>query len=337
MSDVVKLAHGFGGMLTQQLLDEIITPALTGKPGHAPTLDAAVLHRLQAPVVVSTDSFTITPRFFPGGDIGKLAMVGTINDVAMMGAHPKFFALGLIIEEGFPLAELKQILHSIGETARSVGAHIVTGDTKVVEKGACDGLFLHTTGFGTQCYGPLGPDQIREGDLILISGTLGDHGAAILNVREGLGFDQTLESDCAPLWSVVQAAAEAAGKNLHALRDPTRGGLAATLNEFAQDTGLQFVIEEERLPIKPQVAAFLDILGLDVLPIANEGKCLLFVAPEAADDVLRAIRKQTHGQDAAMIGRVEAAVKRGRVVLETAIGTRRVVAMPIEAGLPRIC
>jgi len=337
MSELIKLAHGFGGRLTQELLDEVIIPALAGKPGHATTLDAAVLPDLQPPVVVSTDSFTITPRFFPGGDIGKLAMAGTINDVAMMGAKPTFFSLGLIIEEGLPMDELRMIMQSIGKSAREVGGQVVTGDTKVVEKGVCDGIFINTTGFGTQIYAPLGPAQIREGDVIIISGTVGDHGAAILNARENLGFSQTLLSDCAPLWDVVEAAALAAGENLHALRDPTRGGLAATLNEFAQDTGLQLVIEENALPLKTEVASFFDVLGLDPLPIANEGKCLIFVDPAAVDATLEAVRQQTYGQDAAVIGKVEAAPRRGRVVLETGIGTRRVVEMPIEAGLPRIC
>ncbi len=336
MSDTIRLAHGFGGRLTQDLLDEVIIPALSGKADHAVTLDAAVLPELQPPVVMSTDSFTITPRFFPGGDIGKLALAGTINDVAMMGARPAYFSLGLIIEEGLPLDELRRIMGSLGELARATGVQIVTGDTKVVEQGVVDGLFINTTGLGTRQFA-VGPERIAAGDAILISGTVADHGAAILNVREKLGFAQTLESDCAPLWDLVAAAHAAAGEALHALRDPTRGGLAATLNEFARDTGLQFVLQEEALPIRPAVRAFLDVLGLDPLPIANEGKCLLFVAPEAAETALAAVRQAPYGAEAAIIGRVEPAVRRGRVVLETAIGTRRVVEMPIEAGLPRIC
>jgi hydrogenase expression/formation protein HypE len=336
MSDTIRLAHGFGGRLTQELLDEVIIPALSGKQEHAVTLDAAVLFDLQPPVVISTDSFTITPRFFPGGDIGKLALTGTINDVAMMGARPRYFSLGLIIEEGLPLDELRRIMQSIGELARRTGVQIVTGDTKVVERGVVDGLFINTTGLGTRLF-PVGPERIREDDVILISGSIADHGAAILNVREKLGFTQTLVSDCAPLWDLVAAAHEAAGEHLHALRDPTRGGLAATLNEFARDTGLQFVLQEDALPIRPAVRAFLDVLGLDPLPIANEGKCLLFVAPNQAESTLAAIRRCPEGVDAAIIGRVEKAPRRGRVVLETGIGTRRVIEMPIETGLPRIC
>jgi len=337
MSDVIRLAHGFGGRLMQELLDEVIAPALSGKKGHEATLDAAVLPDLEPPVVVSTDSFTVSPLFFPGGDIGKLAVVGTLNDVAMMGARARYIALSLIVEEGFPMEDFKRIATSIGEAARASGARVVTGDTKVVEKGSADGIYINTTGFGTRTIGPVGPDRIEEGDRIIISGTVGDHGAAILNARENLGFAETLESDCAPLWDVVSAAADAAGDGLHALRDPTRGGLAATLNEFAQDTGMEFVIEEDALPMRPGVASFLDVLGLDPLSLANEGKCLIFVEPDAAEETLAAVRRQTYGADAAIIGEVKEARRRGRVVLETAIGTRRVVEMPLEAGLPRIC
>jgi hydrogenase expression/formation protein HypE len=337
MSETIRLAHGFGGRLTQDLLDQVILPAITGDAGHAVTLDAAVLPDLAPPVVVSTDSFTITPRFFPGGDIGKLAVVGTINDVAMMGARPRYLSLSLVIEEGFAIDELRAILASVGRVCRETGVRVVTGDTKVVEKGMLDGLFINTTGFGTRRFGPVGPECLREGDRLLVTGTIGDHGAAILNARESLRFASTLESDCAPLHELVAHAAAVAGEHLHALRDPTRGGLAATLNEFAQDSGLQIVVREADLPIKPAVASFAEVLGLDVLPLANEGKALLFVAPEAADDVLATVRTHPYGRDAALIGRVERATRRGRVVLETAIGTRRVIEMPLEAGLPRIC
>jgi hydrogenase expression/formation protein HypE len=337
MTETIRLAHGLGGRLTQDLLDQVIVPALSGAEGHAVTLDAAVLVDLEPPVVVSTDSFTITPRFFPGGDIGKLAVCGTVNDVAMMGARCRYLALGLILEEGLPIEELRRIIASLGETARRCGVRVVTGDTKVVEKGSADGIFINTTGFGTRVLPPVGPEQIREGDHILISGPIADHGAAILNAREKLGFAQTLESDCAPLWELVEAAAAAAGPCLHALRDPTRGGVAATLNEFARDTGFQFVLEEAAIPVRAEVAAFLEVLGLDPLPIPNEGKCLLLVAPEAASAALRALRSHPLGRQAEAIGRIEKGGRRGRVILETRIGTRRVVEMPLEAGLPRIC
>lgn len=337
MPDTIRLAHGFGGRLTQNLLDDVIVPALSGGSGHEITLDAAVLEDLEPPVIVSTDSFTVIPRFFPGGDIGKLAVCGTINDVSMMGARPRYFSLGLIIEEGFPIEELRRIMTSIGETARQTGVKIVTGDTKVVEKGSAGGIYINTTGFGTRVFGPVGPDQICAGDTVLISGTIADHGAAILNARENLGFSRTLESDCAPLWDMVYAAAKAAGSGLHALRDPTRGGVAATLNEFARDTGLQIIIEEACLPVRPEVSAFLEVLGMDPLPIANEGKCLLFAAPDTAQSTLETLHHHPLGRQAAIIGRVESGGRRGRVILETRIGSRRIVEMPLEDGLPRIC
>jgi len=337
MHDAIRLAHGFGGRLTQDLLDEVILPALSGGKGHEVTLDAAVLSELAPPVVVSTDSFTVFPRFFPGGDIGKLAACGAINDVAMMGARARYLSLGLILEEGFPIEELRRIMLSMGEITRQTGVKIVTGDTKVVEKGAGGGIYINTTGFGTLLYGPLGPDRIRAGDYILISGTIADHGAAILNARENLGFSKTLESDCAPLWDLVAVAADAAGSGLHALRDPTRGGLAATLNEFAQDTGLQLIIEEASIPIRPEVSTFLEVLGLDPLPLANEGKFILFVAADSVEATLGALRGHPVGRQAAVIGRVESGGRRGRVILETRIGSRRTIEMPLEDGLPRIC
>ncbi|MDP8256250.1 MAG: hydrogenase expression/formation protein HypE [Candidatus Alcyoniella australis] len=337
MTDNIRLAHGFGGRLTQELLDELILPALSGREGHAITLDAALIEDIETPLAFSTDSFTISPIFFPGGDIGKLAVCGTLNDVAMIGARPRYLSLSLLIEEGLPLDDLRRVMASIGDTCRGQGVEVVTGDTKVLERGALDKLFINTTGIGPRLTGPLGPAQVREGDAILISGTIGDHGAAILNEREQMGFRGELKSDCAPLWPIVQAAHEAAADKLHALRDPTRGGLAATLNEFATDTGLQYVIQEQNLPIRDDVAAFLEVLGLDPLPLANEGKCLLFVDPSAAGDVLDAVRSAPYGENATQIGHVEPAKRRGRVVLQTAIGTRRVIEMPLEAGLPRIC
>lgn len=337
MKGRIRLAHGFGGKLMNDLLDEVIHPALTGGSGHNVTMDAAVLEDIRPPLVVSTDSFTVSPRFFPGGDIGELAVAGTVNDVAMMGARPRWLTLGLIIEEGLPVDEFRAIMESCGRACRETGVTVVTGDTKVVEKGLVDGIFINTTGIGAQVVSGIGPDHIREGDAIIVSGTLGDHGAAILNARENLGFGGGLVSDCAPLVDMILGTLDAAGENIHALRDPTRGGLAATLNEFAQDTGFELDIEEDRIPVNPEVAAFLDILGMDALTLANEGKTVMFVAPDAADTVVEALRNHPLGANAAVIGRVGGRRERGRVVLETVIGTRRIVEMPIEAGLPRIC
>ena len=337
MHEVIRLAHGFGGKLSQNLLDEVIHPALRGAAGHQVTLDAAVVDDLDGPLVVSTDSFTVAPQFFPGGDIGKLAVAGTVNDIAMMGARPCYLSLGLIIEEGYEIGLLRTIMESIGATCRQTGTRVITGDTKVVEKGAVDGIFINTTGFGTRIYGPFGPELIREGDRVILSGTLGDHGAALMNARENLGFSQTLISDCASLSGMIAKAAETSGDQLHALRDPTRGGLAATMNEFAMDTGFEIVLEEQSIPIRNEVKAFLDILGLDVMILANEGKAILFVSPETVEKTLSALRSDPYGENAAVIGRVEAKRSRGRVMLETGIGTRRILEMPIEEGLPRIC
>jgi hydrogenase expression/formation protein HypE len=336
MSDTIRLAHGFGGKLSQDLLDTVIIPALSETPGHAPTLDAAVIEDLTSPVVVSTDSFTVSPLFFPGGDIGKLAVCGTVNDIVMMGALPQYLSLALIIEEGLPLAELCTIMGSVGATCRAAGVTVVTGDTKVVERGVIDGIFINTTGFGSRLYGPYGPSLICLGDDILITGTIGDHGAAILNAREKLGFG-SLASDCALLNELLAAASNVAGPSLHALRDPTRGGIAATLNEFAIDTGYELLIRENDIPIRPEVLSFLDVLGLDALTLANEGKALLFVSQDKTYDVLSALKAHPLGRASSIIGRVECARERGRVVMETTIGTRRIIEMPLEAGLPRIC
>lgn len=336
MSDRVTLAHGFGGRRTQELLDNVILPALRGEGGHEVTLDAAVLPPMKGNAVISTDSFTVKPLFFPGGDIGKLAACGTINDVAMMGARPLYMTLALVIEEGFAVSDIVRIITSLGAVCRETRVKVVTGDTKVVEKGSLDGIIVNTTGVGERIY-EVGPEKIREGDAIIISGTIADHGAAILNARENLGFKGSLDSDCAPLWSLVETAAKIAGGDLHALRDPTRGGLAATLNEFAADTGLNYVILENAIPIRPVVRTFLEIVGMDPLPVANEGKAIMFVAESKAEKTISALRNHDLGRDAAIIGRVEKSGRRGKVIMETAIGTSRVIEMPLEAGLPRIC
>ena len=337
MSDYIRLAHGYGGRLTQELIDGIIYPALSGTHEHPVTLDAAVLESLEPPVVVSTDSFTVSPRFFPGGDIGSLAVHGTVNDVAMMGAQPSFITLGLILEEGLELNILRRVMTSLGNACREAGVQVVSGDTKVVEKGTIDGLFINTTGFGTQTFGNLGPAYIKPGDKILLSGTLGDHGTAILNARESLGFSGGLVSDSAALNGLIRVLAESSGDALHALRDPTRGGMSATLNEFAADTGLMYHIYEDDIPVRPEVRGFTELLGLDVLTLANEGKFIAFVASDAADQALKALHSHPLGTDAAIIGHVEETLNRGTVVLETVIGTKRIIDMPVEEGLPRIC
>ena len=333
----ITLAHGFGGVRSQDLLDEVILPAVAGTDGHAATLDAAVLHDIEPPVVMSTDGFTVMPLEFPGGDIGSLAVNGTVNDIAMMGARPSYLSLSLIIEEGFSIERLRRILTSVGNACRVADVSVVTGDTKVVERGAAGGLFITTTGIGSRVHGTLGPDRIMPGDAVIVSGTIGDHGAAIMNARENLGFTGTLLSDCAPLHGLVACAADAAGDGLRALRDPTRGGLAATLNEFASDAGVEIVVSEDTIPIRPAVASFLNVLGMDPMTLANEGKAVIVVAPDKAETLLDALHGHEYGGDAARIGMVQATDGPGRVILETTIGTRRLLDMPLEAGLPRIC
>ena len=336
MADEIRLAHGHGGSLSLELVEEVILPAL-GSTG-APTLDAALLPELNGRLAMSTDSYTVTPVFFPGGDIGKLAVCGTMNDVAMMAARPAALSLGVIVEEGFPMADFRRIMESVGGTAEGGGAKVVTGDTKVVARGACDGIFINTTGVGVLPEGAaVGPERIEPGDVILLSGTIGDHGIAILNARHQLNPGVSFESDCAVLWPLVEGLLGAAGGGLHALRDPTRGGLAATLGEFAHDTGLEIGLEQEAIPVRSEVAQVLDVLGMDALTLANEGKLIAFVAPEAADEALAALKALPLGAGAAAIGRVGDRIETGRVILETAYGTRRVVEMPAEEGLPRIC
>ena len=335
--DRIRLAHGFGGQLTQELIEEIILPALTGKHGDALTLDAAVVNDLTPPIVLSTDSFTVSPRFFPGGDIGELAVAGTVNDVAMMGGEPRYLALGLVIEEGFEVLELRRIMASLGNAASMAGVAVVTGDTKVVERGGIEGIVLMTTGFGSRKYGMPHPGKIAPGDAIIITGTIGDHGAAIINARENLGFSKALLSDCASVHGLVKAAWDTVGDDVHALRDPTRGGLAAVLNEFARDTGHTFELDEERIPLRPEVRSFLDLMGLDPLILANEGKVVMIVAADSSEKVVDALKRNPLGANAAIIGRVAESAKTARVILETPIGTRRIVEMPREAGLPRIC
>lgn len=339
MNDTIRLAHGFGGSLSQELLDGLIYPALSGTDGteHQPTADAAVTEFPAGPLAFSTDSFTVQPAFFPGGDIGKLAVAGTVNDLACAGAEPRALSLALILEEGFPLEDLRVLLQSAGATCRTAGVEVVTGDTKVVEKGSADGIFINTAGFGPVRYPGLGHGTIRPGDSIIISGTVGDHGAAILSARENLGEGMNLVSDCAPLNGMILAVLKAGGGDIHALRDPTRGGPAAVLNEFAADAGLEMLVREDDIPLRPEVRDFLDILGMDPLLLANEGKVVLFCNPAAETAVLDALHTFPEGAEAAVIGTVTGRRPGGRVLLETGLGTTRILNMPVEPGLPRIC
>jgi len=332
--EVVLLGHGAGGRLTAELLDQLVLPALGGAPG--PMEDAALLpgHR---ELVMSTDSFVVSPLFFPGGDIGSLAVHGTVNDLAMRGAWPLALSVSLIVEEGLPLEELRAVLGSLGKAAQSAGVPVITGDTKVVGRGAADKLFINTTGIG-QRHGSLHPSAAlaRPGDAVLLSGPIGLHGTTVLSTREGLGFESDIASDSRPLHRLVSALAPL-GAHVHTLRDPTRGGLAASLNEIARDASVAVEIDESSLPVPQAVASACDLLGLDPLIVANEGCLVAFVAPSAADEALAAMRSVPEGAHAVRVGAVLADGPSGRVTLRTLVGARRVVDMPLGEQLPRIC
>jgi hydrogenase expression/formation protein HypE len=330
----VVLGHGSGGKLTAQLIRDLILPAFDN-----PLLnrldDQAVLEVGGARIAFTTDGFVVTPLFFPGGDIGKLAVHGTINDLAMSGAAPLALSAALIIEEGFSMDELRKVVASMAEAARAAGVSIVTGDTKVVPRGAADRMFVTTAGVGMVPPGVnISAGNARPGDRILLSGTIGDHGMAVMAEREGLEFAGAIESDTAPLHRLV-AAMTAAGE-IHALRDPTRGGLGATLVEIAAAAHIGVEAEATAIPVKEPVRAACELLGIDPLFVANEGKLAAFVAPESAASVLAAMRAMPEGRDAVEIGAAVAAHP-GMVLLKTEVGGTRVVDLPFGEQLPRIC
>ncbi|MEV5607556.1 hydrogenase expression/formation protein HypE [Streptomyces sp. NPDC052225] len=332
--DTLLLGHGAGGRLTGELLDDLVLPAL-GIPPDGVLEDAALLPG-DGELALTTDSFVVSPLFFPGGDIGSLAVHGTVNDLAMRGALPIALALAVIAEEGLPLAELRQVLQSAGKAAREAGVPVLTGDTKVVGRGAADRLFLTTTGIGRRIPS-LTPSaaRARPGDAILLSGPIGLHGTTVLSTREGLGFAADIASDTRPLHRLVARLAPL-GPALHTLRDPTRGGLAAALNEIARDARIGAGIDETSLPVPSVVAAACDLLGLDPLTVANEGCMVAFVDPAHADAALDALRSLPEGADATRIGEAVADAP-GRVVLRTSVGARRIVDLPLGEQLPRIC
>lgn len=332
----VVIGHGGGGRLTAELIRHLFAPAFDDEALRHMG-DAAVLPIDGARLAVSTDSFVVRPLFFPGGSIGELAVHGTVNDLAMMGARPLYLTAGFIIEEGLPLAQLGAIVERMAAAARAAGVRVVAGDTKVVDKGHGDGVFINTTGIGLIPESvSIGPDRARPGDCVLVSGTIGDHGMAIMSVREGLEFEATITSDTAPLHELVSAMLEVAPDAIHALRDPTRGGLAAVLNEIATASRVGIQIDERALPVNPAVQAACDLLGMDPLYVANEGKLVAFVAEEVAEVVLERMRAHPTGRQAAIIGRV-IEQPAGLVTARTAIGGTRVIPMPLGEQLPRIC
>lgn len=331
----IQLAHGGGGRMSQDLIENIFLPII-GNPILNVMNDQGVFEVNGSRFAFTTDSYVVSPIFFPGGDIGELAVYGTVNDLAMGGARPLYLSLGLIIEEGFPLEDLRKILGSVRRAAETAGVQIVTGDTKVVNKGNIDGIFVNTAGVGV-IEGTLqvSVNNLRVGDKVLVSGHIGDHGIAIMSVREGLVFDNPVRSDTAPLNRLVEDILKT-GAAVHAMRDPTRGGLASTLNEFAEKSNVGIVIEESSLPVRKEVREACDILGLDPLYVANEGKMVAVVDPRGAEAALRAMRANPLGSDARIIGEVTEA-HRGKVVMKTGIGTTRVVDMFTGEQLPRIC
>jgi hydrogenase expression/formation protein HypE len=334
--EIVTLAHGAGGKSSAALVDAVFLEAFANE-ALAPLADAASLglpggERL----AFSTDSFVVRPRFFPGGSIGHLAVHGTVNDVAMLGARPRWLSAAFVIEEGFAVTELRDIVADMADAARGAGVAIVTGDTKVVDRGAADGLYISTAGVGVLPEGrTLGPELVQPGDVVLVSGTIADHGMAVMLARGDLALEADIRSDTAPLGDLVEVLLSAA-PSTRWLRDPTRGGLGTVCNELAKATNLAVVLDEALLPIDPAVAAACDLLGIDPLYVANEGKLMAVVAPEEADLALAALRGHPVGASAAAVGEIHSDPE-GIVVLLTSFGGTRIVDMLVGDPLPRIC
>jgi hydrogenase expression/formation protein HypE len=335
-AETILMAHGGGGRLTQRLIESVFLPSFDN-PALRELHDGAILEAGGVRLAFSTDSFVIHPLFFPGGDIGSLAVHGTVNDLAMCGAQPLALSAGLILEEGLPIADLARIVVSMQRAAAGAGCPIVTGDTKVVDRGKGDGIFVNVTGVGIVPEGvTISPRRAAPGDVVLVSGEIAVHGIAIMSLREGLSFETTLESDTAALNGLVKDLLAAAGGAVHVLRDPTRGGVASTLNEIAAQAGVGIRLEEAKLPLSEEVRGACEILGFDPLYVANEGKLLAIVAPGAADAALAALRAHPLGAKAAAIGTVVAEGP-GRVTLKSRIGGVRIVDLLTGEQLPRIC
>lgn len=340
MDETVLLGHGSGGTMMKRIIDEVFFEAYADEE----LLEGNDAASLPAPaagerIAYSTDSFVVTPHFFPGGDIGRLAVCGTVNDVATSGAVPKYLSCGFILEEGFPVADLKRICKSMAEMAKEAGVHIVTGDTKVVNRGHGDGVFINTSGVGFIPEGVnLSGAFCKPGDKVLVTGTMGDHGITIMSCREELSFNADIQTDAAPLNHLI-AEVIAAAPDTRCFRDPTRGGLASTLNELAAQSGVDFIVEEGAVPVKDAVLGACEMLGYDVYQVANEGKMVCVVPAEQAEAALAAMRANKYGADAAIIGEVvETPEERDpRVSIRTGFGALRIMDMLVGEQLPRIC
>lgn len=332
MDEIITLDYGSGGKKTSRLIENMILPAF-GNDALSELGDGAILAGADK-LVFSTDSFVVDPIFFPGGDIGKLSVCGTVNDLSVCGAEPKYLSCALIMEEGFPLGDLEKVIASIRTMCEKTGVQVVTGDTKVVEKGRGDKIYINTAGIGFLKYPGLSPKNIRNGDAVIVSGPVGDHGTAVMLSRSGM-MQGDIKSDCAALNGLCKKILSL-DAGVRVLRDPTRGGVATTLNEFIEGTAFGMVLDEELIPVRPQVQAACDMLGLDPMYCANEGKLLAVVPAENAAKVLKAMRETEEGRDAAIIGTVTDRYP-GRLVMDTAFGGKRVLQKLTGAQLPRIC
>ncbi len=334
MSDAILLAHGSGGKLGHELVEKKFIPLLANPM--LDRLDDSAIFEASGRLSFTTDSYVVNPIFFPGGDIGKLAVCGTVNDLSMSGAKPAYLSLSLIIEEGFSVDQLDRIVQSIKASAEEAEVIIITGDTKVVNQGQADKLFINTSGIGMIPEGVnISGANAKAGDEVILSGTIGDHGIAIMSQREGLKFSVSVQSDCAPLNKLVAQMLEVS-TNIHCLRDPTRGGLASSLNEFAKQSNVGIIVEEDRIPVAEEVRAACELLGFDPMHVANEGKLVAVVEPDDADKILAKMKENSYGRNAAIIGKITTDYA-GKVVMKTSLGSSRIVDMLSGELLPRIC